>query len=197
MGCISPVMVSVSTMLGLGDSVTTGSGRWSGRGDWVAADLTKSQTTPVDGESDVFEGRLDGGMWLVHGHLDGVHQRVAQAHVGDPLGQGLDQVDRVVGDRGPDLVDEGPVVDRVLQIVTAGSHPRVHAEDEVDHELLAVTALVLEDAVVPVDRQTTHREAVADWVSGWVTRVVGHRGPTLPAPPAGPERPSGGETPTA
>ena len=63
-------------------------------------------------------------------------------------------------DGRPDLVHEGSVVDGVLQIVAAGGPAGVHAEHQVDHELLALAALELEDAVVPVDGDAAHGQAV-------------------------------------
>ena len=65
-----------------------------------------------------------------------------------PLGQGLDQVDRVGLHGGFHRGHETPVVDGVAQVVAGGRRPGVEAQGEVDHEGLPVAPLELEDAVV-------------------------------------------------
>ena len=120
-------------------------------------------------------------MRLVHGHFNGFDPRVAQTHVRDSLRQGLDQVDRVVRDSRPDFLDEGSVVNRVMLVVALRRIAGVHAQDQIHHELLSVTAFDLEHAVVTVDGKATHGEAVVD--------LLGHRASTLPAVRPAPERP--------
>ena len=61
-GCISPVRLSVSTMLGFGVSVTS---------------------APPDRQRDVRERRFDGRVRLVQRHFRPPHPRVREAHIGD------------------------------------------------------------------------------------------------------------------
>ena len=69
-------------------------------------------------------------------------------HIGrNPLGQGLDQIQRLAFDvrqrQGADLA----VVHRVRQGIALPGPGQVGLEFDVDDELLAVTSLVLEDTV--------------------------------------------------
>ena len=73
---------------------------------------------------------------------------VLQADIGDPLGQRLDQVDRLALHRGLDRGHETSVVDGVAQVVRGGGRGGVDTEREVEHEGLPLALLVLQDAVV-------------------------------------------------
>ena len=77
----------------------------------------------------------------MHGHSRPFNTRVQEADVGDPLREGLDQVDRFPLHHRRHLVDEASVVDRVAQVVGRGRGGGVDAEGQVDDEGLTVAAL--------------------------------------------------------
>ena len=79
----------------------------------------------------------------MHGHLDVLDTGVGQAEVGDALGEGLDQPDRLPRDEADDALGKTAVVDGVGQVVAPGRRSGVDAESDVDAELLAVLAFVL------------------------------------------------------
>src|SRR5690606_19671461 len=101
----------------------------------------------VDRDDDVVEGQRDGRLRLVHGDVHGDDLRAGEHGVGDPLGDGLDEVHRVAAeDRVHVLRDEG-VVDRLGEVVPAGCRARVEVQGDVGAEVLSRVPLALEDAV--------------------------------------------------
>src|SRR4051794_13510708 len=156
MGRISPVNVSVSMMWGFGVSVTG--------------------ALPGDRQRDVRERRVDGCVRLVNRHPSPFNTVVQEADARDPLGKGLDQVDRILLHGGFHRGHETPVVDRLAQVVAVRGGARVDAEHQVDHEHLALALLELEDPVVAVALDAEHRELVShDPSSSWSSRASTRR----------------------
>ena len=96
----------------------------------------------------------------MHGQFDPLHERLDHAFGGEPLGQRLDQVDRIPGDDRDQTVGEQPVVHGVGDVVAGRGGPRVQVQNGVDHEVLAITTFEVEDAVVAPGSQPTERDAV-------------------------------------
>ena len=115
----------------------------------------------ADGHRDVVEGHAELGVGLVHGDLDGVDQRVRQAEVGQTLGEGLEQVDRLAGEHRVQLLGEAGVVDRAGQVVTGRGGCGVELQDGVYAEGLTALALPVVDAVVRVRGDAPHGDPVA------------------------------------
>ena len=94
-GRISPVSVSASMMFGLGVSVTGG----------------PPGLRPGDRQRDVRERRVDGCIRLVDRDAHPFNTAVQEADLRDPLGERLDQVDRILLDGGFHRRRETSVVD--------------------------------------------------------------------------------------
>src|SRR5579884_2617980 len=62
------------------------------------ASRLRSSAPPDQGDRDVGERVRQGGVRFVHGDLYGLYALVCQHVVGDPRGDGLDQVARISGD---------------------------------------------------------------------------------------------------
>ena len=98
----------------------------------------------------------------MHRDLAAQHPGRVVAHGEQPLGQGLDQIDRLAGDDGGQPLGQHAVVGGELQVVAGRI---VDLERGVDDELLALAALVVEDAVKsplaqPVKADLSHARPV-------------------------------------
>ena len=82
----------------------------------------------------------------MHGHSGPFNTVTGQGDVGDPRGQGLDQVDGVRLDRLLDAVDENTVMLGVGEVVTGCRRTGVDAQRQVDDEDLALAPPEVEDA---------------------------------------------------
>src|SRR6478609_7478286 len=135
----------------------------------LGVSVTAALAFPFDRQHDVRERRVDGCVRLVNGDPSPFNTIVQEADVRDPLGEGLDQVDRILLHGGFHRGHETSVVDRVLQVVAGGSGGGVDAEHEVDDEDLALALLELEHPVVAVALDAQHRELVGHASSpvGW------------------------------
>ena len=90
-----------------------------------------------------------------------VNTILGQTDSRDPFGQRLDQVDGVPLDSGLHGERESSVVDGVGEVVGGGGARRVETEHQVDDEGLTLSALVLEDAVMPPALQAGEGQLVA------------------------------------
>ena len=102
----------------------------------------------------------DRGLWLVHGDGGPPDPGVGQAGGEQPVGEGLDQVDRVAGDDGDQRVGEFAVVHGVGDVVGARRGAEVEFEDDVDDEVLPFAALEVVHAVVAAGPQPGQGDAV-------------------------------------
>jgi hypothetical protein len=103
----------------------------------------------MDSKADVVERHRDRGMGFVNRHVDRGDRLLGEADVGQALGECLDEVDGVGGDRLVQALGELTVVDRSRQVVHPGRDPGVERQLDVDDELLAVSALCGKYPVVP------------------------------------------------
>jgi len=118
---------------------------------------------PVDGHRDVLEGDVERGLGLVHSDLGGHDAGEGQDPLGDPVRQGLDEVDRLPLDDAHDAVGHAGVVDGVGHRVGDGGHggtalPQV--EDDIDREELALLTFEGQDAVVATGGQADEADPV-------------------------------------
>ncbi|CAL2067821.1 protein of unknown function [Streptomyces murinus] len=93
-------------------------------------------------------------------HLDLLDPFVFQAGLGDPLGEGLDEVHRLALDHGHDLLGHDAVVHGLRQVVVGRGRPGVQAQDEVHEEGLALLAFPGEHAMVPASLQAAQRDTI-------------------------------------
>jgi hypothetical protein len=103
----------------------------------------------MDSKADVVERHRDRCMGLVDGYGDGRNHPLRQTDVGEPLGEGLDEVHRIGGDRLVQALRELAVVNGRGQVVGTRCRPGVQREVDVDDELLAVSALSGKYPVMP------------------------------------------------
>ena len=122
-----------------------------------------------DADLDVGERVADRRLGLVHDHLDGVDERVAEHVVGDDLGEPLDEVEGRPGDPGHHGRGDLGVVDRCGQIVGAARSGQVEGQVHVDDERLAVPLLGVEDPV-----EAAGGDALEDDLVGSPGPLLGH-----------------------
>ena len=103
-----------------------------------------------DGDADVVEGHVQGRLGLVDADLHLEHAGEGQDHVGNALGQGLDEVDALPGNDLHDGVGHGGVVHGVVQVVGHGGHDgpaRAQVHGDVGQEELPLLLLKGQDTV--------------------------------------------------
>ena len=97
----------------------------------------------------------------MHHNLDGVDPFVGHHVLGDLAGDGLDQVAWRPGDDLGGALRQPAVVEGVGKVVAGGRGGEVDPHGDVDDEVLAVAALVVEDAVIAANGQAAQFDSIS------------------------------------
>ena len=109
----------------------------------------------------VAKSQRDRCLGLVHDDFDGVNPGIGHHVLGDLRGDGLDEVARRTADDIGCPLGQYAVVEGVGQVVAGGRGGEVDPDRDVDDEVLAVAAFVVEDAVVTADVQALQFDAIS------------------------------------
>jgi hypothetical protein len=113
-----------------------------------------------DLDCDMFHRHRDRRPEFADGHRHANHARVAAAHLGDPIGQPLEQLMMLAGDNPRDRLGEFAVVDGVGEIVGSARGLEVETKDRVDFERLGANLFLREGTMDSQGADAAQHDAI-------------------------------------